>query len=225
MKGRKSIMGQSHLEVLTGDLRGENIIMPVNTDKVVLGRGQDALFSIIDPKVSRTHALLRFAEGQWYIQDQGSPNGTFVNGELTIAKAIHDNDIITVGDTTMRFRIQSPVSNQNRIGIFDEQLIHTDPPPESFVKKAWLVFALYYFGLFIGGFILNLIYLSKALKISKETGKAPAGKNFLIVLLVVHSIGLIILVTLCVVFWIPIRDSLILNWDWLMGIINTGIIK
>ena len=57
--------------------------------------------------VSRVHARIRFSEGEYYIMDLNSRNGTFVNGELLPGGEevkISDGDGISFADAVYRFR-------------------------------------------------------------------------------------------------------------------------
>ena len=57
-----------------------------------------------DPNVSRRHALLTYDGEAWFIQDQGSTNGTLVN-DVEITKCqLHDGDLITVGLMNLEFK-------------------------------------------------------------------------------------------------------------------------
>jgi predicted component of type VI protein secretion system len=57
-----------------------------------------------DPGVSRQHAMLTTApNGTWTITDQGSPNGTLVNGaEIPVGQAVplRDGDYVNLGAWT-----------------------------------------------------------------------------------------------------------------------------
>jgi pSer/pThr/pTyr-binding forkhead associated (FHA) protein len=65
-------------------------------DELRLGRAEgDSADLACDPLLSRHHAVLRDApEGLTTIEDLGSANGTFVNGERT-----HGSHPVRVGDT------------------------------------------------------------------------------------------------------------------------------
>ena len=71
----------------------------------------DIDLDVHDPeaKVSRRHARIRSADGQFAIEDLGSTNGTFVNrGRRLIPGSPHilsDGDEIIVGKTFLRFNI------------------------------------------------------------------------------------------------------------------------
>jgi len=64
-----------------------------------IGRGE-AKILIRDPKISRFHAKFTVEEGQFYVWDFGSENGTLVNGSrIREATPLQENDLIRVGDT------------------------------------------------------------------------------------------------------------------------------
>ncbi len=65
---------------------------------VVIGREVDADIRIADPRISRTHLILRFEQGKWLAIDNGSVNGTFVNGYRRPVIDIHDGQSINIGN-------------------------------------------------------------------------------------------------------------------------------
>lgn len=71
----------------------------------------DVDLDAFDPeaKVSRRHARIRFSNGQFFIEDLGSTNGTFVNrGRRLIPgnpQVLSDGDEIIVGKTFLRFNL------------------------------------------------------------------------------------------------------------------------
>jgi ABC-type multidrug transport system ATPase subunit len=65
---------------------------------VVIGRDEDADIRIVDPRISRAHLILRFEQGKWLAIDNGSVNGTFVNGYRRPVIDIHDGQRINVGN-------------------------------------------------------------------------------------------------------------------------------
>ncbi|MGH9972016.1 MAG: FHA domain-containing protein [Pyrinomonadaceae bacterium] len=62
-----------------------------------------------EAKVSRRHARITLREGQYFLEDLGSTNGTFVNrGKRLIPgqlQQLQDGDEIIVGKTFLRFHI------------------------------------------------------------------------------------------------------------------------
>jgi class 3 adenylate cyclase len=69
--------------------------------QLVVGR-LNADITIEDPLISRRHALVRPSEGSVEIEDLGSLNGTWVNGErITGTRRLGSGDVVTVGTTTL----------------------------------------------------------------------------------------------------------------------------
>ncbi|OBK40464.1 ABC transporter ATP-binding protein [Mycobacterium sp. 1245111.1] len=65
---------------------------------VIIGRDLRADVRIADPRISRAHLILRFEHGTWVAIDNGSVNGTFVNGYRRPVVDIHDGQSINVGN-------------------------------------------------------------------------------------------------------------------------------
>lgn len=70
-----------------------------------LGRGQEATLRLRDRAVSRNHACVLHDEGGFTLEDLGSPNGVFVNGErVTEPVPLADGDVLELGRTLLRFQ-------------------------------------------------------------------------------------------------------------------------
>ena len=68
---------------------------------VTIGRTSDCTVQIMVATVSRLHAHLTNELGSWYLSDDQSRNGTFLNGkqiEVGSRKEVHDGDIIGLGN-------------------------------------------------------------------------------------------------------------------------------
>jgi hypothetical protein len=98
--GGKSI----YLTVIEGDLKGKSFdITGVGTHTI--GR-RDCDIVLDDEKVSRKHASIIIVQADRYaVQDLASRNGTFVNGVRLSRRNIQHNDLIRIGDTTLRFTV------------------------------------------------------------------------------------------------------------------------
>ncbi|MEM6107747.1 FHA domain-containing protein [Mycobacterium sp. 050272] len=66
--------------------------------EVIVGRDQHADLRIADPRISRAHLILRFDQGRWLAIDNGSLNGTYVNGYRMPVVDLHDGQSIHVGN-------------------------------------------------------------------------------------------------------------------------------
>jgi transcriptional regulator with PAS, ATPase and Fis domain len=65
------------------------------------GRGADVDVALDDPKLSRHHATITRAGVIVEIRDEGSRNGTFVNGARVEAAMLRPGDIVRIGDTLL----------------------------------------------------------------------------------------------------------------------------
>jgi hypothetical protein len=65
--------------------------------ETTVGRSPDCGIFLDDVTVSRKHAILRERDGQFFIEDQGSLNGTFVNRKRVESAQLDDGDELQVG--------------------------------------------------------------------------------------------------------------------------------
>ncbi|MEX2143777.1 MAG: FHA domain-containing protein [Anaerolineales bacterium] len=71
---------------LLGDSAGEPLIF--TTPEVTIGRHPSCEWMLPDETVSSRHARLTFLRDQWWLEDLGSRNGTYLNGEALIAPVV-----------------------------------------------------------------------------------------------------------------------------------------
>ena len=70
-----------------------------------IGRGITNEIRILDTEVSRTHANIEFEDGQFFIADRNSSNGTFVNGKAIRKQPLISGDQIQMGRSTILFSL------------------------------------------------------------------------------------------------------------------------
>lgn len=70
---------------------------------ITLGRSPDADIVVLDEKASRLHCGIRLWDGDFYIKDLKSKNGTFVNGLRVEMAKLNTGDQIRIGSFTMTF--------------------------------------------------------------------------------------------------------------------------
>jgi pSer/pThr/pTyr-binding forkhead associated (FHA) protein len=71
---------------------------------ISIGRDPASDVALADPAVSGIHAQLAEHEGELYVRDLGSRNGTYVNALLvSTPHALRDGDVIHVGETDLMF--------------------------------------------------------------------------------------------------------------------------
>jgi len=72
---------------------------------VTIGRDENADLQLRDKAVSRRHAALRVEGETAVIEDLGSRNGTFVNGErVDDARRLREGDALQLGATVLEVR-------------------------------------------------------------------------------------------------------------------------
>jgi hypothetical protein len=77
-----------------------NQIYELNKDIITLGRDITNDIVINDPEVSRHHCRMTRGGGGYTLEDLGSTNGTFVNGQrLTGARPLSGGDTVGLGET------------------------------------------------------------------------------------------------------------------------------
>jgi hypothetical protein len=70
---------------------------PLNADRMTIGRRPDSDIFLDDVTVSRDHALLVRRSGDYYLDDLGSLNGTYVNRHRIESHRLEDGDELQVG--------------------------------------------------------------------------------------------------------------------------------
>jgi hypothetical protein len=69
-----------------------------------IGRDSGNDVVVNDEAASARHALIELSDGSWWIEDQGSTNGTLLNGERVARRErLRDGDVVDIGRVGMRF--------------------------------------------------------------------------------------------------------------------------
>ena len=79
---------------------------PLNADRMTIGRRPDSDIFLDDVTVSRDHALLVRRSGDYYLDDLGSLNGTYVNRHRIESHRLEDGDELQVGKFKLTFLSQ-----------------------------------------------------------------------------------------------------------------------
>tara|TARA_Y100000385_G_C12982591_1_gene589109 strand:+ start:87 stop:455 length:369 start_codon:yes stop_codon:yes gene_type:complete len=87
---------------IKGQLLGRTILVDQD-QKLSFGRDENNDITIDDDGVSRKHGELSFDNGTLWLQDSGSRNGIYVNGNRIVGhKALKVNDEILIGEHVLR---------------------------------------------------------------------------------------------------------------------------
>jgi predicted component of type VI protein secretion system len=74
-------------------------IYPIDLEDVRVGRDLSNNISISDPEVSRHHARFFIQNDNVFVEDLGSTNGTFLNGErISTPQQLRTGDVVTFGE-------------------------------------------------------------------------------------------------------------------------------
>ena len=89
------------LKFVSGKYQGGEFSIPEGRD-IIVGRGSDLDMVLMEDMVSRRHARFFCHNAEVIIQDLGSTNGTFVNGEKIRKLEIQDGDRILIGTSILK---------------------------------------------------------------------------------------------------------------------------
>jgi hypothetical protein len=96
------------LRILNGSL--ENQVIELSPDPMTIGRASACNIRIADSGVSSKHAKIWCENGQYFLMDLGSTNGTFVNEKDVDREQLNDGDVITFGMTKASFVGDQPIA-------------------------------------------------------------------------------------------------------------------
>jgi len=79
----------------------------VDSPQIVVGRSSSVDCTVVDPQVSRRHALVLAVHNVYYVHDLDSTNGTFINGEKVGHEHLSHGDLVVFGNSVFRFEVGS----------------------------------------------------------------------------------------------------------------------
>ena len=93
----------THVLVTSGSNNGERA--DLEHAPILIGRGTDAAIRLDDDYVSTRHARIALAGDQWFVEDLGSTNGTYVGSvRITQPTTITLGTQVRVGKTILELR-------------------------------------------------------------------------------------------------------------------------
>jgi serine/threonine protein kinase len=98
---------EMQLVVIAGPDQGRTF--PVENEHAYdIGRGQDTLTQLQDPRASRKHCVLEIFDGKVCLKDGGSAGGTLLNHKKISQAELQPGDVFQIGDTSLRFEARAP---------------------------------------------------------------------------------------------------------------------
>jgi hypothetical protein len=89
------------LRFISGKYQGGEF--PIATEKqILIGRSSDLDMVLVEDMVSRKHARIAMQTDQIWIEDLGSTNGTFVNGEKIKRARLKEGDRVLIGTSILK---------------------------------------------------------------------------------------------------------------------------
>lgn len=89
------------LRFISGKYQGGEFPLPAQGE-IVIGRSSELDMVLVEDMVSRRHSKITVASDQIFIQDLGSTNGTFVNGEKIKRARLNEGDRILIGTSIIK---------------------------------------------------------------------------------------------------------------------------
>jgi hypothetical protein len=87
----------------------------VPNKEIVVGRSSDLDMVLVEEMVSRKHARIAYENDAIVIEDLGSTNGTFVNGEKIKRAQLKEGDRVLIGTSILKvIVVEGPPSEQGR---------------------------------------------------------------------------------------------------------------
>jgi hypothetical protein len=104
------------LRFISGKYQGGEF--PIEDDRpIVVGRSSDLDMVLVEEMVSRKHARIELKDGKIHIEDLGSTNGTFVNGERIVKGSLKEGDRVLIGSNILKvvpITAEEPAPNTRR---------------------------------------------------------------------------------------------------------------
>jgi pSer/pThr/pTyr-binding forkhead associated (FHA) protein len=90
-------MSQFQFVMRSGPTPG--VTYPLEGEQLIIGRDSSNNVAINDAEISRKHSRLSFQGGKYVLEDLGSTNGTFVNGQrLAGPVVLKPGDVVSLGE-------------------------------------------------------------------------------------------------------------------------------
>ena len=101
---------------------GTQVEFELGERAITIGRSTEADLVILDQRASRVHCGIRLWDGDFYIKDLKSRNGTFVNGQPIEMAKLNPGDQIRVGNCAFSFEAEAGKGNETILREIQEEM-------------------------------------------------------------------------------------------------------
>ncbi len=89
------------LRFISGKYQGGEFPLP-QQGEIVIGRSSELDMVLVEDMVSRRHARITVEDGEVFLEDLGSTNGSFVNGEKITKTKLAEGDRVLIGTSIIK---------------------------------------------------------------------------------------------------------------------------
>ncbi len=124
-------MWKGRLVLLTGAKKGS--VFPIDRE-LTIGRSQENVICIEDPKVSRKHAVVQPTEKGVLLKDLNSGNGTYIGSTKVSEYILKPGDVIRIGAQLLRYEVDVETKLDSSPSIFVDTDFATEPEGTDLLK-------------------------------------------------------------------------------------------
>ncbi len=118
------------LKFISGKYQGGEFPLEMDSE-IIIGRSSELSMVLVEDMVSRQHSRITTHGSEIYIEDLGSTNGTFVNGEKITRKRIKEGDRILVGTSIIKLVAVGSEEDQKPAQDLQELAGEPQPTPDN----------------------------------------------------------------------------------------------
>jgi serine/threonine protein kinase len=134
----------------------------------ILGRHRSSGLQVASEAASRQHAKVALQDGQWWVEDLGSANGTSLNGSrLSERKRLRDGDLIAIGQVEITFRVDPTPVAKRETDVPEPPAAPAAPPGADITALAGQQIAGYRIERFLGRGLHGAVYRAQQLNLDR----------------------------------------------------------